>query len=198
MAIFSSSCYVAPGGALVELSGGSYARQALSLTGTFQAGATQALAAFGAAAGPTTATTAATPTQIRAGAIFDAVSGGNQLCYWGWPLPWSYTLITVAFPAVTLNVRLIGTIAASFNTFSGLITRGEELGRMNGNPLITSTDLSILGGLLTASPHPMSAAATLGITPSAPTYNNDAAAAAGGVPVGSMYRNGSLLMMRLT
>jgi hypothetical protein len=30
-----------------------------------------------------------------------------------------------------------------------------------------------------------------------PSYANDAAAAAGGVPVGGMYRNGSVLMVRV-
>ena len=31
-----------------------------------------------------------------------------------------------------------------------------------------------------------------------PTYANDAAAAAGGVPIGAMYRNGNFLMVRLS
>lgn len=153
MAIFNNAFVAlgvgAPAGVLTELTGGSYARLALALVGDFQAGATQALAAFGAATGPVASTlTAATPTQIRAGAIFNSASGGNQLCHWGWGPPASQTLITTAFPAVTLNLTLIGTLAASYNIFSGIMTPGELLGTMNGNPMITSTNLSIVGGVL--------------------------------------------------
>lgn len=204
MAIFSTSCYVAlgvgaPGGVLTELTGGSYARQALSLVGS-PSGATQALAAFGAATGPTMSVVVGqNAKQIHSGAIFDAATGGNQLCHWGWLPPWGTTAVTTAFPAVTLSVTLIGTVAASYNIFSGSITIGELLGAMNGQPLITTSNLSIINGVLTASAQPSgTVVSTLSTIAASTTYANDAAAAAGGVQVGQIYRNGNFLMVRLT
>lgn len=43
-----------------------------------------------------------------------------------------------------------------------------------------------------------SAVANLNTIATAPSYANDAAAAAGGVPVGGIYRNVNFLMVRIT
>lgn len=42
------------------------------------------------------------------------------------------------------------------------------------------------------------AAITLSTLANAPSYANDAAAAAGGVPLNTLYRNGNFVMVRLT
>lgn len=113
---------------LQEVSGGTYARTVLALTGTAQGGLTQALAAIPAASVPAGA-------QVTHGAIFDAQAAGSMLMHWRWtgPLP----RVGAAFPARTISIALLGNIAAPLT--GGMSQRfdgGSQIGTINGEPLI--------------------------------------------------------------
>jgi hypothetical protein len=139
-----------------ELSGGSYARQAVSLVGNFIAGGSQSLGAFGIAASPTIL-------PIKIGAIFDAATGGNQICHWGWPVP--YTLNNAAFPATTINISISTGIAAMANVSTAPIAMGSHIGWINGMPLITSRVIVLNAGVFVAQGQPLASTLAVGTMP---------------------------------
>jgi hypothetical protein len=132
------------GGVFQEVSGGSYAREALALVGSGQAGLSQALASIAAAAAPAGA-------PMRLGAFFDTLTGGNLLAYFELPAP--LTDVGVAFPATTINVAFENTIATAFSQgTSDLFAAGTQLGNVNGAPLVAGTNLALSNGNLYAEP----------------------------------------------
>lgn len=143
MAVISG--YIALGsefysGVFHEVSGGTYAREAVALTGTAAAGLNQSMTSIGAATLPANA-------PIRLGAIFDALTGGNMLMWWEWAtLP--LTPVGTAFPPTTLNITLYGNIAAEMFQNGGAIDPGAMIGFANGAPLVAGNRLLIQGGNL--------------------------------------------------
>lgn len=143
MAVVSG--YVALGtsfvsGSFIEVAGGSYAREALNLTGSAAAGLTQNLTLIAAAATPANA-------PIRLGAVFDALTGGNLLMWWEWAtLP--LTPVGTAFPATTINMKLYDNISAEMFASGGAIDPGAMLGFVNNAPLVAGNRLLIQGGNL--------------------------------------------------
>ena len=131
-------------GVITEVSGGSYARKALSLTGSAVAGLTQSITQFSAATTPANAT-------IYYGMIFDASSGGNMLAYWTWTTSGAST---TAFPAQTVNIQFSSVVAASLNlalqggsgAFNSLIDQGAQIGTVNGLPMTAGCRLLVQNG----------------------------------------------------
>lgn len=127
-----------------------YTRPAVSLSGNAVAGLTQAVSQITGPTGPVGGI-------INKGAIFDALTGGNCLCYWDWA---SSSVVTVPtnFAAVTVNVILNEYLKAALNlstqgghSASGsIVETGSQLGTLNGQPLVAAVPLSITGGALLA------------------------------------------------
>lgn len=131
-------------GVFSELSGGSYARLAVTLTGNQLAGLTQAVGAFVAATTPTTG-------NIYYGAIFDSLTGGNLIAYWALNSP--FTATTTLFPALTVNVVLENFIQIAVNqavvgagspgTYGSLFDAGAQIGTVNGQPMLAGSRLGL-------------------------------------------------------
>lgn len=142
MAVFSGFYAVGTGftaGVFQEVSGGSYARLAVNLTGSAAGGLTQNVGAFAAAAAPAGA-------MQRIEAIFDANSGGNLIAWWEIPNP---VAVPTAFPATTLNIQLLSGVYADFNT-GDVFPAGAMIGTVNGQPMVAGTILQLQGGNLQA------------------------------------------------
>lgn len=118
-------------GVFQEVSGGSYARLAISLTGTPSSGLTQSLGAFVAA------TTPAGGSQAY-GAFFDAITVGNLIAYWQWNVP---VPVGTLFPATSLNIQLLSTVQSQMFQGGDFFTPGQQLGTMNGQPFIAGNNL---------------------------------------------------------
>ena len=131
-------------GVITELSGGSYAREALSLTGGATTGLSQSLSSIAAASAPAGAA-------IRYGMIFDASTNSNPLMYWEWAAP--LTDVGTAFPATTINIQFNDDVAAAIVSGSDeQFGAGTELGNVNGAPLVAAMNLVVSGGNLIAEP----------------------------------------------
>jgi len=129
-------------GVVTELSGGSYARETLNLTGSASTGLSQSLTSIAAASAPAGAA-------IRYGMIYDANS--NALMYWEWAAP--LTDVGTAFPATAINIQFNDDVAAAI--ISGSAEQfgvGSELGTVNGAPLVAAMNLVVSGGNLIAEP----------------------------------------------
>lgn len=142
MAVFSGYYAVGTGfvgGVFQEVSGGSYARLAVNLTGSAAGGLTQSVSAFAAAAAPSGA-------MQRIEAIFDASTNGNLIAWWEIPNP---VAVPTVFPATTLNIQLLSGVYADFNT-GDVFPAGAMIGTVNGQPMVAGTILQVQGGNITA------------------------------------------------
>lgn len=129
-----------------------YTRPAVSMTGNAQSGLTQNISQITGPTGPTGGI-------ITKGAIFDALTGGNCLCYWDWP---SSAVVTVPsnFAAITANItlntylmsQLTLSAAAAASSSGALVDQGSQIGFLNGQPMVAATTLGIQGGGLLAYP----------------------------------------------
>jgi|SRR6185312_11976349 len=126
-----------PKGTFNEVSGGSYAREVLSLSGTVSGGLTQALSSIAAATAPA-------GDLMRVGAMFDALTGGNMIAWWEWATP---TAVGTAFPATTINIAFVSGVYADFNA-GDVFPAGAMIGTVNGNPMVAGSILQVQGGLL--------------------------------------------------
>lgn len=125
-----------------------YTRSAISLTGNAVAGLTQSLGQITGPTGPVGGI-------ITKGAFFDALTGGNCLCYWDWNV---ITAVPANFAAVTLNVALNSYLQQALNMSSlggqassgAAIDAGAQIGTMIGNPLLAGVRLGIQSGALVA------------------------------------------------
>ena len=141
---FALGTAISNAGVLTEVSGGSYARLAVNLTGTAIAGLTQNLGAFVAAAAPVGGT-------IYYEAIFDALTGGNMIAYWPVAVPASSTVI---WGAQTLNVAFNTVLAGALNlaltggagSSGSIIDQGAQIGTVNGLPFVTGCRLTVQSG----------------------------------------------------
>jgi hypothetical protein len=163
MAIFNGwialgTAYNSSTSTLTELSGGGYARLAVSLVGNFVTGANQTMSAFGIPAAT------ATPLPIKNGSIFDAATGGNMLCHWSWGLP-PYTLNTAAFPATTINIMILTGIGAMANVSTMSIAAGSQIGSVNGNALVAARLLILNNAVFVAQGSPQAPYIASGVLP---------------------------------
>jgi hypothetical protein len=134
MAVFTG--YVALGtgvsaGVFQEVSGGSYARLAIALTGTAGSGLTQNLGAFVAATAPAGG-------MQSYGAFFDASTAGNLLAYWQWNVP---VPVGTLYPATTLNIQFFDAVSAEMFQGGDTFVAGQQLGTLNGMPFIAGSTL---------------------------------------------------------
>lgn len=142
MAVFSGYYAVGTGfvgGVFQEVSGGSYARLAVNLTGSAAGGLTQSVSAFAAAASPNGG-------MQRIEAIFDASTNGNLIAWWEIPNP---VAVPTVFPATTLNIQLLSGVYADFNT-GDVFPAGAMIGTVNGQPMVAGTILQVQGGNIQA------------------------------------------------
>lgn len=130
-------------GVFSEISGGSYARLAVSLSGNQIAGLTQAVGQFVVATTPTSG-------NIYYQAIFDGLTGGNLIAYWAVNPP--FTATTTAYPATTLNITLNTWVQVAANlaanssgqgTSGSFFDVGAQLGTVNGQPMIAGSRLAL-------------------------------------------------------
>lgn len=123
-------------GSFVELSGGSYARTAVTYTGS-------------GAGGSLTSTAGVAPTSTgsyNAFAIFDASTGGNMILFSSMTLTPFTSGATI--PALALTVALEDGIYQNLASSAGglVFTPGQYIGTVNGNPLlIGNTDVEVSG-----------------------------------------------------
>jgi hypothetical protein len=126
-----------------ELSGGSYARQAIAVTGSFLDVTPLVTSAFGAASAPA-------GTFIASASIFDAATGGNELLHLSLGANFrTWTLSTAAFPAMTLNFQFPA-LGPSENIWTARIDQGSQVGTVNGNPMVAASRLYLAAGTIMA------------------------------------------------
>lgn len=123
-----------------------YTRGTVSLSGTAATGLTGTVSQITGPTGPSGGV-------ITKGAIFDAITGGNCICYWDWN-----TLTDVPNNFLTLTMNIV------FNTYlqaaltlsntggsassGATIDAGSQIGTAIGNPLIAATRLGLQAGNL--------------------------------------------------
>jgi hypothetical protein len=125
-----------------------YTRGTVTLTGTAASGLTQSVSQITGPTGPSGGV-------LTKGAIFDALTGGNLICYWDWVV---LTTVPNNFLAVTANIifnsylqnalTLSSTGGAGAN--GSTIDAGAQIGTFGGNPMIAGSKLLISGGNLTS------------------------------------------------
>jgi hypothetical protein len=123
-----------------------YTREAVSLTGTAASGLTQSVTQITGPTGPVGGV-------LTKGAMFDALTNGNLICYWDWTVltdvPSNFLALTVN---IVLNSYLQNALTLSSTGGSGssgsTIDPGSQIGTINGQPLIAATRLGIQSGAL--------------------------------------------------
>jgi hypothetical protein len=125
-----------------------YTRPAVNFTGTALSGLTETVAQITGPTGPVGGF-------ITKGAIFDAVTVGNCICYWDWNL---VTAVPANFLTLTLNINFNSYLTQALNlsliggagSSGSSIDQGAQIGLAMGNPLIAGSKLTMQSGALVA------------------------------------------------
>jgi hypothetical protein len=119
-----------------EVSGGSYARQALNLTGNYQSGLSQTSITWPAATTPASQI-------INVAGIFTASTGGTLIATF--PLVTSGTTGS-SYTLSSLAISLDNGLQTSFDDSGAQINLGALIGLANGQPLTATAQLNVQSG----------------------------------------------------
>jgi hypothetical protein len=119
-----------------EVSGGSYARQALNFTGSYSGGLSETSASIAAATSPA-------GQAITMGAIYNTSTGGVLIA--SFPLVTQGTVGT-AYTLGAFSVQLESGLWGDFQDSGAVIQLGNVIGTANGQPLVAGSQLTVENG----------------------------------------------------